>query len=191
MTRNFFIRAVLVTLVATSAHAQVSLSRKVPVAPSVAGMQNPQQMLAAYQAAEAAARRPGDDKLSCEQLEEQLGETMNDPQLQSSIQTAGEKAQQDVAAVEAAKGEVAAQTAATIASSVVPGAAMPVFVASAAASQGKVAEGAQRMQQQMASAQQMTANLPTMMRGERIMQLALAKNCEWAAGMMDADAATP
>lgn len=38
-----------------------------------------QAMLAGFEAAQAAARQPGDESLSCETLHTQLGETMKDP----------------------------------------------------------------------------------------------------------------
>jgi hypothetical protein len=67
--------------------------------------------------------------------------------------------------------------------STVPGAAMGHMTASAAENQAKVAQGAARMRSRMAQGMQMMAFMPKMMRGQRLIELATALKCEWAAGV--------
>ena len=79
--------------------------------------------------------------------------------------------------------EIAAKSAATMAASMVPGAAMSHMMANAAANQAKVAQGAARVQSKMAEGQQMMAFMPKLMRGQRLMELAMVRKCEWATGL--------
>ena len=65
----------------------------------------------------------------------------------------------------------------------VPGAAMGHMMASAAENQAKVAQGAARVQSRMAEGQQMMAFMPKLMRGQRLIELATARKCEWATGV--------
>jgi hypothetical protein len=164
------------------AQVEVNAQSVTPPADSVT-TQDPQAMMAAFAAARASASRPGDDALSCEQLQEELAATAADPALQAHVQEAGAQAQKDMAAMEKAQGEIASQTATTVAGSLVPGASMGAMAATAANAEAAKARGADRMQTRMAQAGQMIAAMPTLMRGERVMQLAVAKKCEWAAGL--------
>ena len=85
--------------------------------------------------------------------------------------------------MQVSKSEIAAKSAATVIASMVPGAAMGHMMASAAENQAKGAQGAARMQSRMAEAQQMMAFMPKLMRGQRLIELATARKCEWAAGL--------
>ena len=91
-----------------------------------------QAMLAGLEAAQAAARRPGDENLSCEALQAQIGEAMRDPAITAHFAA--------------------------------PGAA------------------AQQMQSQAAQMKQLAAIMPKLARGQRLVELAVMKNCEWIAG---------
>ncbi|HZO00375.1 MAG TPA: hypothetical protein VFB93_04180 [Burkholderiales bacterium] len=50
--------------------------------------------------------------------------------------------------------------------------------------QSQQIEAAQNIQQRMQQAQEMIGIMPQMMRGQRVIELAQARNCEWAAQTM-------
>ncbi len=152
-----------------------------PVMPG--GAQDYEAMAKAMEKAQAEAYQPGDERLSCEQLQAQIVSIAQDPAFVAHVKAAGVAAEQDMAKVQAAQGEIAAKTAATAIASMVPGAAMGHMVANAAENQAKVAQGAARMQSRMADAQQMMAFMPKMMRGQRLIELATVRKCEWATGL--------
>ncbi len=133
--------------------------------------------------AQADASQPGDEQLTCPQLQEQLVVIAQDPAFVAHVKAAGIAAEQDIAQMQVSQGEIAAKSAATIMASTVPGAAMGHMTASAAENQAKVAQGAARLQSRMAQGMQMMAFMPKMMRGQRLIELATALKCEWAAGV--------
>jgi hypothetical protein len=178
MSWKLFIAVAATTLFTSSVGAQTAMPR-----PPAGAMQDPQAMLAAYEAAQAEASRPGDEKLTCEKLQEQLVAIVQDPALTAHVQAAGVTAEKDLAKTEAAKGRVAAQTAATIIASAVPGASMGVMAAQAADAQAKQPQYAERMQSKMIQAQQMMTLMPKLMRGQRLLELAAGRRCEWAADL--------
>jgi hypothetical protein len=152
-------------------------------AQTVTGMPDPAAMQKAMEDAMAGASQPGDDALTCEQLQEQFVASAQNPALQEHVETAGAAAQRDMAAMEKAQAEIASQTATTVVGSVVPGASMGAMAATAANAEAAKARGAERMQSRMAQTSQMMASLPALMRGQRLMELAVAKECEWAEGI--------
>jgi hypothetical protein len=60
---------------------------------------------------------------------------------------------------------------------------MGQMMASAAENQAKVAQGAARVQSRMAEGQQMMAFMPKLMRGQRLIELAAVRKCEWVGGV--------
>jgi len=143
--------------------------------------QDYQAMAKAMEQAQADAAKPGDEKLSCEQLEEQLISLTQNPEFQSHVETAGAEAQKQQAAMNVAKGQIAMQTFRTVIMATVPGGAMPGM---ASAQSQAMAQGAQSMEQakqRMEQAQKMMGILPMLMRGQRVIELASGKKCEWAA----------
>ena len=168
---------VLAALLASGAlHAQ---SARAPALP--AGMQDPQVMMKAMEAAEAGARQPGDESLTCDQLQTQLTAAMQDPAYQAYLQAAAANAQQDMAASKISKAEIAAKTSAAAAASMVPGASAAQLAAGMAENQAKVAQGQARLQSRMGQAQDLAKLMPLLMRAQRLAELGLAKRCEWAA----------
>ena len=147
------------------------------------GMRDYQAMMNAMEKAQAEANQPGDQRLSCTQLQEQLAAIAQDPAYLAYVKAAGIAAEKDMAQMEVSKDEIAAKTAATVIASMSPAAAMSHMTASAAENQAKVAQGAARMQSRMADAQQMMAFMPKLMRGQRLIELAMASKCEWVAGL--------
>ena len=95
----------------------------------------------------AAANRPGDDKLTCDQLQAELMITMRDPKVQAAMGSMGQRAQDQKAKQDAA----------------LAGKSQSVTAADTRAP--------------LASAADMTSIMPQMMRGQRINELATAKNC--------------
>jgi hypothetical protein len=150
---------------------------------------DPQAMMKAMETAQADASKPGDEKLSCDRLEEQMVAAAQDPAVQEHVEAAGLSAQKDQAAMQAAKGQIAMQTIQTVLAATVPGAAMATTMASAAQAQTQQAQTTARVQSRMGQAQQMMAILPQLLRGQRLIELAMAKKCEWAGGIDSADGA--
>ena len=145
--------------------------------------QDYQSMMKSVEKAQAEANQPGDERLTCPQLQEQLVVIAQDPAFVAHVKAAGIAAEQDIAQMQVSQGEIAAKSAATIIASTVPGAAMGHMTASAAENQAKVAQGAARVQSRMAQGQQMMAFMPKLMRGQRLIELATARKCEWATGV--------
>lgn len=151
--------------------------------PTPADMQQYEAMAKAMEKAQADASKPGDPNLTCVQLQEQLVAVAQDPALLAHMQAAGVAAEKDMAQMQVPKGEIAAKTAATMVASMVPGAAMGQMMASQAENQVKMAQGAARVQQRMLEGQQMMAFMPKLMRGQRLIELAMVRKCEWATGL--------
>jgi hypothetical protein len=147
------------------------------------GPQDYQAMMKAMERAQAEASQPGDQQLTCVQLQELLVGIAQDPALLAHVKAAGIEAEKDMAQLQVPQSEIAAKTAATFIASMVPGAAMGHMTASAAENQAKVAQGAMRVQSRMAEGQQMMALMPKLMRGQRLIELAMARKCEWVTGV--------
>jgi hypothetical protein len=143
--------------------------------------QDYQAMAKAMEQAQADAIKPGDEKLSCEQLEEQLISLTQSPEFQAQVEAGAAEAQKQQAAMNVAKGQIALQTFRTVIMTTMPGAAMPGM---ASAQSQAMAQGAQSMEQtkqRMEQAQKMMGLLPMLMRGQRVIELGSGKKCEWAA----------
>ena len=137
---------------------------------------------AAMQAAQAQAVRPGDEALDCEALENEMTTLATDPAMQARVQASGAAVQQRAPGQGAPSAGAAA--AMTLFSSMVPGADMAGLAAQAAQAQSQQAQAAMNMQSRMQQMQSMMANLPLMMRGQRVVELAQAKKCDWIAGAL-------
>jgi hypothetical protein len=147
------------------------------------GAQDYEAMAKAMEKAQAEANKPGDEKLTCDQLQQQLVAIAQDPAYLAYVQAAGVAAQKDMAQMQVPASEIAAKTAATMAASMVPGAAMGQMMASAAENQAKAAQSAARVQSRMDQGQQMMAFMPMLMRGQRLVELAAVRKCDWIAGL--------
>ena len=135
---------------------------------------------AGIEAAQAAANRPGDSALGCDALEKELVVSVKHPAVESYVAKSGAAAKQQMAAMNAANGRAATQTALTLFGSLVPGGAGFGLAGSAAQAQSQQVEAAQNIQQRVQQAQEMIGIMPQMMRGQRVIELAQARNCEWA-----------
>ena len=141
---------------------------------------NYEAMNQAMEKAQAEASKPGDDQLDCAQLEAQLMAVTQDPQFRSYYEAAGAKARKEQAAMEAAKGQVALQSFRTVMMATVPGAAFPGMASAQAQAQAQGAAGMKDMTARARQTEKMIALLPTIMRGQRVIELAIAKKCAWA-----------
>ena len=151
------------------------------------------QLEAAQAAAEANASRPGDEALSCEALQAEMVAIAQSPEMQAFAQTAGAQAQSDLAKINEAQ---AAQQAAAgsrpglargiaqgVVSGVVPGLGQAQAAAQQAASMAQAAQAQQQVRQNqqsmLALGGQAAAMAGPMMRGQRVMELAQARDCAW------------
>jgi hypothetical protein len=140
------------------------------------------ELEATLAAAQAAANRPGDASLNCDALQSELVETANQPAVQSYVARSGAAVQERAAASSAAAASVATQMALTLFSSIVPGGAWVGFGANVAQAEAQRAQSAINIQQHMQQAQEMMAIMPQLMRGQRVIELAQARNCGWLGG---------
>jgi hypothetical protein len=143
--------------------------------------QDYQAMTQAMERAQADAIKPGDEKLSCEQLEEQLISLTQSPEFQAHIEATAADAQKQQAAMNVSKGQIAVQTFRTMIMTTVPGAAMPGMASAQAQAMAQGAKGMKQAKERMDQAQKMMGLMPMMMRGQRVIELGAGKKCEWAA----------
>ena len=140
-----------------------------------------QAMASGMEAAQAQASQPGDENLTCDQLQEQMLAIAQDPAFLEHVETAGKAAEKDMAQMQVGKGEIAAKSAATVIAATVPGADMGHMMATAMENQSRAAQGKARMEAKIAEGHQMMGFMPMLMRGQRLIELAAARKCEWAA----------
>ena len=77
------------------------------------GAQDYEAMAKAMEKAQAEANKPGDEKLTCDQLQQQMVAIAQDPAFLAYVQAAGLQAQKDLAQMQVPQSEIAAKTAAT------------------------------------------------------------------------------
>ena len=139
------------------------------------------QMEQAQAEAQAAASRPGDEALTCEQLEGEIVTTMQDPQVQSVMAQNGDFAQQQMDRMEEARGQMRAQIATSmfmgIASSFIPGLGYAQMAQQQIQAQQMQRQQQQNMTDMMAMADRMSSIMPQLMRGQRVFELGQAKSC--------------
>jgi hypothetical protein len=139
------------------------------------------QMEQAQAAAQAQAQRPGDEELTCEQLETEMYTTMQDPQVQSVVAANGAEAQARMDEMNAAAGRQRAMMAANmfmgIASAFIPGLGYAQMAQQQAMAAQQQRQAQQHMSQMMEMGQRMQTIMPQMMRGQRIYELGQARQC--------------
>lgn len=152
-----------------------------------AGMPDPAQMQATMNAAQKNAKRPGDEAMTCDALQNELVSTMQDPKVKAVIGSQGAYAQEQQKKLEAgmagangpSKGSIAAQMARGFATSMIPGAGMTQVAAQNAQIQSQMAQAAQNQADMFQHMGEMMSIMPQMMRGQRLVELAQAKKCDW------------
>ena len=162
--------------------------------------QQMQKMQLAMADAQAKASRPGDNRMSCAEMQQELEGQMRQPAVRAAAAANGAIAQEKLDELDKARSEASAQVATQMAanlfmgfaSAFMPGMGMITGRGQQAQMQAKAAQDqakAQQNAQDMAKmADNMIAILPQMMRGNHMMELAQAKNCDW---MKQAAASTP
>ena len=80
-----------------------------------------QTSLKGMEAAQAQASQPGDEKLTCDELQEQMLAVAQDPAFLEHFEAAGAAAEKDRAEMQAGRGEIAAKSAATVIAATLPG----------------------------------------------------------------------
>lgn len=164
--RRLFLSIVLLTGTATVVSAQTAATLQ-------------RDLESTLQAAQAAANRPGDESLDCEALQNELFANAKHPAVQSRIATAGAWAQDKQAAMNPMGGEMTTQGALTLFGGLVPGGDYAAIAAARAQAPMQQAQVARNLQQSTRMAQDMMGILPQMMRGQRVVELARARNCAW------------
>jgi hypothetical protein len=146
------------------------------------------------------ANRPGDEDLTCQQLQDEIVAAAQSPEFQGALQPFAEQAQADQAQVEEAQQQIEEQTqgrrrggaggglfrslaqgaaAAALPNSVGASATQAAGMAQAAQMQRQAAQNQERI---FAAAEGAVGLMGTAQRGQRVMELAEAKKCEWLNG---------
>lgn len=145
------------------------------------------RMDAAMADAQARALRPGDEELSCEALEAEMVAVTQDPAFQARIAENGVWAQGQVDQMNAMVGRARAQMGMSmilgLASSFIPGGGYAQMFAQRALAAGQQAQAEQHMAQMMGMAEAMMPMMPQMYRGQRVYELAQAKQCQFVEDM--------
>lgn len=132
-------------------------------------------------AAEAQAQRPGDEALTCEQLESEIATTMQDPAVQSAVAANGAAAQAQLDQMNSARGQMRAQLGMSlfmgIAGSFVPGMGYAQAIQQRAMAAQQQRQADQNMAQMMQMTERMSGIMPQMMRGQRVYELGQARQC--------------
>ena len=183
-------RMAIASLVAALAGAAPAAQRNKP-AGNAPVQQAAGDMQAAMDSAQANAKHPGDEAMSCEALQDELVATMQDPAVQGIIAKQGAYAQEQQAKLKAAqeahgsgpsKGEIAAQMAMGFASGFVPGVGAGNMAAQAAQTQAMASQAAANQAAMAERMREMATIMPQMMRGQRLIELAQKRKCDWAGG---------
>ena len=143
--------------------------------------QDYQAMAKAMEKAQAEASKPGDDILTCEQLEGELFAATQTPDFQAHVGDTAAEAEKRKKEMDLPKGQIAMQTFRAALMSTTPGAAMGGMAQAQAQAMAQGAQGMKQMKERAERTQKLTALLPTLMRGQRLIELASAKSCGWAA----------
>jgi hypothetical protein len=145
-----------------------------------------QRMQASQAAAQAAAVRPGDEELTCDQLQAEMTTVMNDPAVRANTEQMGAWGQQQQQRMEEGRRQAMRQVGTSIVtgivSSFIPGAGYVQQAQQMAQAQRQRAEAAQNQREIMALGANMEAILPNMYRGQRLHELGQRKQCAFAQG---------
>lgn len=142
----------------------------------------------------AQAARPGDEALTCDQLQAEVAAIGTDPQVQAVMQEQGAYAQEQMAKMQGAEqqAETAKANQPSIAGQMFKGFLTGIIPPNpvtgyaqqaAAAAQGAKAsaEAQKNMQDMMANAQKIQSIMPQIMRGAHVVKLAEARGCDFVA----------
>lgn len=137
---------------------------------------------AAQERAQAEAVRPGDDALTCEELEAEMIAVMNTPEMQAamddSMDTSAAMGAQAEDMARSARGSMAMNMAMGLAGQFVPGLGL---VQGMMMRNQMAAQNAQSQAQMIEAYRSLEVMMPGLMRGQRVSELAQAKNCAFVA----------
>lgn len=168
--------------------SMLAVSAVLALQPALA--QTPEEMQArmdaAMVAAQAQASQPGDETLTCDQLQVALVANAQNPDYQAQMAAMGQTAQgmqeQAQNARSAATGQMAGNVAMGVASSFIPG----LGYAQMLAQRAQMAEQERRMQDSQGQMNSMFGNMeasmPYVMRDQRLYELAQAQQCAFLQG---------
>ncbi|HWA00662.1 MAG TPA: hypothetical protein VG841_10155 [Caulobacterales bacterium] len=146
---------------------------------------DPDAMMARFEATQAAAaaqaQHPGDDQLTCDQIQTEMTSTMSDPAVQTQIQQMGAWAQEQQQRADAGRAQAGAQIvgnmALGLASSFVPW----LGYSQMAAQRAQMSQMQNRADDAQARADQLMSGMegvmPQLMRGQRLYELAQGQQC--------------
>lgn len=171
------------TLLLSSA-LSLSLAFVAPIAAAQDYEANAAELEQSMARAQADAIRPGDEARTCEELETEFSAMMQDPQVQAVVAENGAEAQEQMDRMNAAQGRVRAQMGVGLfmglASSFVPGLGYAQMAAQQAMAAQQQRQAEQNMAQMMQMAERTNSIMPQLMRGQRVHELAQAKQCAFA-----------
>ena len=188
MSKRF---AAFALCVMTSAVAAAQQPKdRTPVAPQIQVPGAPADMMKLQMTmmeAQQKSIKPGDEALPCEALQKELVSTMNDPAIQAYAAKTNEAYAKELATQK--KPGMTPDAAAALAAALTSGAGLNGLGGMPNVTPGQ-AMTPQQMQQAIAAQQQATMAymnqlapiMPSLMRSQRVTQLALVKNCVWATG---------
>ena len=168
--------------------SMLALSAALALQPAFA--QTPEElqarMDAAMAAAQAQASRPGDEALTCDQLQAEIFANAQNPEYQAQMAAMGQSAQdmsdQAQRARENARGQIAGSMAMGFIGSFIPGAGYAQMLAQRAQA-AEMQEQAQANQAQIAGMMaNVEASMPYVMRGQRLYELARTQQCAFVQG---------
>lgn len=140
-----------------------------------------ERLQAAQTQGEADAIRPGDDDLGCEQLEAEIASISTSPEMQAFTTESGDYAQGQQERMNEARNRAVGQAGMGMvmgfASSFIPGLGMAQGLAMQAQMSAMQAQGERDQLEAAARIDRMTPVMPMMMRGQRVYDLAQAREC--------------
>jgi hypothetical protein len=143
-----------------------------------AAMANLEQTMAD---AQAQAIHPGDEQLNCDQLQTEMVTAMQDPALQSAVAANGADAQAQLDQMNQARGQARTQMATNmfmgLASAFIPGMGYAQMAQQQMQAAQYQRQAEQNMAQMTAMLERMIPIMPQMMRGQRVYELAQARQC--------------
>jgi len=136
---------------------------------------------AAQVRAQTEAAHPGDEALTCDQIQAEMGASMNTPEMlaqRSGIQASAQRQQElQEEARQRASGQVATGIVAGIVGSIVPGAGYAQAAAMQAQASQQQAAAAESQHEMAGMIGNMSNMMPAMMRGQRLHELAQTREC--------------
>lgn len=144
-----------------------------------------ERLAATMESAQAQAAHPGDEALTCEQLETEAFAVSQDPAVQAMAVESGAASQERIDEINRANSSMRRQAglsmfmgiAGGIASAFAPGAGMAMGLAQRAQGAAMQRQAQASMAQSMQMVEQIIPVMPQLMRGQRVYELAQVKQC--------------